>query len=96
MRGEVADVVTLFERLARALHVAWQLAKALEYAHQATDENGEYAEYVYDATGNILEIRRGTLDALDIISFTPTRGAPRVAAFSKHLMVRWICRPLCL
>jgi YD repeat-containing protein len=39
------------------------------------DSTGEVAEYVYDAVGNILEIRRSTLAGLVIIDFTPSRGA---------------------
>lgn len=39
------------------------------------DPTGEVAEYVYDAVGNILEIRRSTLAELAIIDFTPSRGA---------------------
>jgi YD repeat-containing protein len=39
------------------------------------DPAGEVAEYVYDAVGNILEIRRSTLAELAIIDFTPSRGA---------------------
>src|SRR5262245_26377654 len=39
------------------------------------DPTGQVAEYVYDAVGNILEIRRSTLSDLAIIDFTPSRGA---------------------
>ena len=39
------------------------------------DPMGEVAEYVYDAVGNILEIRRSTLAELAIIDFTPSGGA---------------------
>jgi YD repeat-containing protein len=38
------------------------------------DPTGQVAEYVYDAVGNILEIRRSTLAGLAILDFAPTRG----------------------
>jgi YD repeat-containing protein len=39
------------------------------------DETGQFSEYVYDPSGNIVEIRRGTVDALAIFAFVPSRGA---------------------
>ena len=38
------------------------------------DPTGNVAEYVYDAVGNILEIRRSTLTGLALLNFAPTRG----------------------
>ena len=38
------------------------------------DPAGNVAEYVYDAVGNILEIRRSTLTGLALLNFTPPRG----------------------
>src|SRR5947208_14072235 len=38
------------------------------------DAEGNVAEYVYDAVGNILEIRRFTLTGLALLDFTPSRG----------------------
>src|SRR5262245_46852549 len=38
------------------------------------DPTGNVAEYVYDAVGNILEIRRSTLTGLALLNFTPSRG----------------------
>jgi YD repeat-containing protein len=38
------------------------------------DPTGNVAEYVYDAVGNILEIKRSTLTGLGLLNFTPSRG----------------------
>ena len=40
------------------------------------NETGEFAEYVYDALGNIVEIRTGVAGPLAIFGFTPSRGGP--------------------
>jgi YD repeat-containing protein len=38
------------------------------------DADGNAAEYVYDAVGNILEIKRLTFSGLAILNFTPSQG----------------------
>jgi YD repeat-containing protein len=38
------------------------------------DPAGNVAEYVYDAVGNILEIKRSTITGLALLNFTPSRG----------------------
>ena len=38
------------------------------------DPTGNVAEYVYDAVGNILEIKRSTIAGLALLNFTPSRG----------------------
>src|SRR5712692_8061618 len=38
------------------------------------DSAGNVIEYVYDPVGNILEVKRSTISALAIFSFTPQRG----------------------
>jgi YD repeat-containing protein len=38
------------------------------------DPAGNVAEYVYDAVGNILEIKRSTTTGLALLNFTPSRG----------------------
>src|SRR2546429_541641 len=38
------------------------------------DADGNVAEYVYDAVGNILEIKRSTITELALLNFTPSRG----------------------
>src|SRR5207244_12376800 len=38
------------------------------------DPSGNVAEYVYDAVGNILEIKRSTIAGLALLNFTPSRG----------------------
>ena len=37
--------------------------------------SGEFAQYLYDANGNIVAITRGVLDGLQILSLTPGRGS---------------------
>ena len=45
---------------------------------KVVDSNGNVVQYVYDAAGNIVEIRRSSVGtALSIFNFTPQRGAPR-------------------
>jgi YD repeat-containing protein len=38
------------------------------------DPTGNVAEYVFDAVGNILEIKRSTVTGLALLNFTPSRG----------------------
>jgi large repetitive protein len=38
------------------------------------DPPGNVAEYVFDAVGNILEIKRSTVTGLALLNFTPSRG----------------------
>jgi len=45
---------------------------------KVVDSSGNVVEYVYDAAGNIAEVRRSTVGTtLSIFNFTPQRGAPR-------------------
>jgi YD repeat-containing protein len=41
---------------------------------KVSDPTGNVAEYVYDAVGNILEIKRSTVSGLAILNFTPAQG----------------------
>src|SRR2546428_5013658 len=46
---------------------------------KVVDSTGVVIDYVYDAVGNILEIKRsaiGTLGGLTIFSFSPQQGGP--------------------
>ena len=65
--------------MAAALHIA--SAAATQYSYDAqnrlktvTDSNGDTAEYIYDAVGNLLEVHRYAVDQLSILSFAPPTG----------------------
>jgi len=74
--------------MAAALHM--MSAAATQYTYDAqnrlksvTDASGETAEYVYDAVGNLLEIRRHAANQLAITSFSPVAG-PVGSAVTVH------------
>src|SRR5262245_12257322 len=87
LRAGVRSVYTLLQQVVLLAGVVGVLstgrlhAQAIQYVYndvgrlvKVIDQNSNVAEYLYDAVGNILEIRRSTLAGLAILSFTPSQG----------------------
>jgi YD repeat-containing protein len=75
-------LLALIVTLTLSISQLWaQQPGAIQYVYddlgrliKVIDPTGNVAEYVYDAVGNILEIKRSTIAGLALLNFTPSRG----------------------